>query len=171
MRNLVPVFTLLPVLAAGAGCFSAEIDAPEICLSGLTVPFVPEAYGMPAEKALSSDDLGVPDGDDVDLAVMVKGVGIAPTEGVSDMDFVDALTMSAAPADAASGLPEVLVVDMGAGNHTSDGAMYAEPTDRVDIGPHLRAGDVLLRVAISGDLPDYMWQTSMDLCVHAKAKY
>lgn len=170
MRALVSPLSLL-FLAAAPACVSAEIDAPEICVGGMELPFRPEAYGTTTEDSISGDDLGVPDSDSLDLVVIVRSVAITPTEGVSDLDFLSSLSVRAASAEPDSGLDEVMLIQMDGGDHMDDGSMFAEPTQPADIADHLRAGEVVFRVDIDGALPDTMWMTDMDLCVHAVANY
>jgi hypothetical protein len=175
MRTLFPVLGLFPALLLASGCepmlLSAEIDAQEICVSGLTVPFAPSGYSGDTDSPISGEDLGFPDSDNFVVDVRVLSVGMTPAEGVTDLEFLDALSVSAAPADPASALPELMLIEMDEADHTSDGAMYAESANPADIADHLREGDVFFRFALSGDLPDEVWMADMDLCVHAVARY
>lgn len=176
MRTITSLFGLLPVIVLGAACdqpmlFSAELDAPDICIGGMRVPFPPSGYAGNTEHPISGEDLGMPDGDGYDLDVTVHAVGITASSGVDDLDFLDALTVTAVSADPATGLPELMLVEMDDADHTGDGAMYAEPAHPANIATHLRAGDVFFRLDLSGDLPDTLWEADMDLCVHAVASY
>ncbi len=171
MRNLFSVCGLLPVLALGAGCFSAKIEAPEVCLGGLAVPFPPDSFDAATEDTISADDLGVPDDEDVDLKVHVRSLAFAPMTGVGDLSFLDTLAVHAAPADPASELHAVALVEMDDANMMEDGSMYGEPQDPVDITEHLRAGEMLFRIDAAGDRPDVMWMAEMELCVEAVARY
>ena len=176
MRITKSLLGLVPVLGLAAGCsdpvlFSAEIDAPEICISGLRVPFPPSNYEGNTDSPISGQDLGMPDSDAFDLDVTVRAVGITPVSGVRDLEFLDALTVSAVPADPSSGLPELMLVEMDEADHMPDGAMYAEPEAPANIATHLEAGDVFFRFGLSGQLPDTVWEADVDLCVHAVASY
>lgn len=173
-RTLAPFLGIVPVLVLG-GCepvyFSAKLDAPSVCLNGFAFSFAPSGTSAVSEDMMSGDDLGVPDWNDLELDVMVMGVALAPTAGVSDLGFVEALSVRAAPADQASDVPEIMVVDMDGADLMSDGRLYAEPESPVDIAPHLRGGDVVLKIDVAGDLPAGAWESDLDLCVHAKARY
>ena len=175
MRNLIPVCGPLAVLALGAGCdpalFSAKIDAPEVCLGGLAVPFPPDGEDVASEDTISADELGVPSGDDIDLTVNVRSLALAPMSGVSDLRFLDLVSVRAAPADPASQLHSVGLVEMDATSMMEDGSMYAEPPAPVDISEHLRAGELLFRIDATGDQPDFLWMAEMELCVEAIARY
>ncbi len=175
MRNVFSVLSLVPLLTLAAGCepalFSAEIDAPEICISGLSVPFPPSGYTGDTDSPISGDDLGFPDSDGFEIDVKVLSVGITATDGVEDLEFLDTLSVSAAPADAATDLPELMLIEMDEADHTSDGAMYSRAAQPANIADHLSAGDVFFRFALTGDLPDVVWHADMDLCVHAVASY
>lgn len=176
MRITKSLLGLVPVLGLAAGCsdplsFSAEIDAPEICISGLRVPFPPSDYQGNTDSPISGQDLGMPDSDAFDLDVTVSAVGLTPISGVRDLGFLDALTVSAVAADPASALPELMLVEMDEADHTPDGAMYAEPEAPANIAAHLESGDVYFRFGLSGELPDTVWEADVDLCVHAVASY
>jgi hypothetical protein len=175
MRTLLSALALLPALGLAAGCdpvlFSAEVDAPEICISGLRVPFPPSGYTGSTDHPIAGEDLGFPDGDDFEIDVSVRSVGIIPTVGVDDLSFIDALSVRAVPADPASDLGDLMLVEMNDANHMNDGSMYAEPREPANIADHLRGGDVLFKFDLAGDLPDVLWETEMDLCVHAVARY
>ncbi len=175
MRTLIPIFGLLPSLVLASGCdpvlFSAELDAPDVCIDGYRLSFPPLGMEASSENTMSTDDLGLPDTDGIDLNVSVLSVGFAPTAGVEDLGFVHALSLRATSADQASSLPDVMVVDMDAADVTTDGGLYSEPETPVDIASQLTRGDVAFRLAVAGDLPDLAWQTRMELCVHAMARY
>jgi hypothetical protein len=176
MRIIKSLLGLVPVLGFAAGCdqpvlFSAEIDAPDICISGLRVPFPPSDYHGNTDSPISGQDLGMPDADAFELDVTVRAVGITAVSGVSDLGFLDALTVSAVAADPGSALPELMLVEMDEADHTADGAMYAEPETPANIATHLEAGDVFFRFGLSGQLPDTVWEADVDLCVHAVASY
>lgn len=175
MRTLITISSLLATAVFASGCdpvlFSAEVDAPEICISGLRVPFPPSGYTGNTDHPISGESLGFPDSEDLELDVSVRSVGIAPTVGVDNLDFLDGLSVSAVPVDLNSDLDEVMLVEMSDADHVGDGSMYAEPEQPVNIADHLRGGDILFKFDLSGDLPDFVWETEMDLCVHAKASY
>lgn len=171
MRTLFSVFGLVAALPIGAGCLSAKIDAPEVCLGGLAVPFPPDSFDVVSEDAISADELGVPDGDDVELTVNVRSLALAPMEGVSDLRFLDLVNVRATPADPASALQAVELVQMDATSMMEDGSMYGEPPSPVDISDHLRAGELLFRIDATGEQPEIMWMAEMELCVEAVARY
>ena len=171
MRITMSVCGLLPVLALGAGCLSAKIDAPQVCLGGLAVAFPPDSFEAASEDTISADDLGVPDDEDVDLKVHVRSLAMAPMTGVGDLSFLDTMSVHAAPADPASALQAVALVEMDSANMMEDGSMYGEPPAPVDITDHLRAGEMLLRIDAAGDRPDFTWMAEMELCVEAVARY
>jgi hypothetical protein len=171
MRTLLSVFGLAAALPLGAGCLSAKIDAPEVCLGGLAVPFPPDSFDVVSEDTISADELGVPDGDDVELTVNVRSLALAPMEGVSDLRFLDLVSVQAAPADPASALQAVELVQMDATSMMEDGSMFGEPPSPVDISDHLRAGELLFRIDATGERPEIMWMAEMELCVEAVARY
>lgn len=174
MRNLNTVCGALPALLLAAGCFSAKIDAPEVCLGGLALPFPPNSASsdVATEDTISADDLGVPEDEDLDLTVNVRSLAMASmSDEVSDLGFFDLVTVHAAPADPASELQAVALVEMDGDSMMEDGSMYGEPPSPVDISDHLRAGELLFRVDASGDRPDFMWMAEMELCVEAVARY
>jgi len=169
MRKFVPFCGALTILALSAGC--AKIEAPEVCLGGMAVPFPPDTFDVATEDAISADELGVPDDDSVDLTVNVRSVALAPMSGVDDLEFLDRVTVHAAPAAPDSALPELALVEMDAASMTEDGSMYGEPAEPVDISEHLRDGEVLFRIGATGKGPDSMWMAQMELCVEAVARY
>ena len=175
MRIPIPMFGLLPALALASGCepvlFSAKLDAPDVCISGYRLSFPALGIEASTENTMSSEDLGIPDSDGIDLDVFVMAVGFTATSGVGDLRFLDALSVRAGSTDQASSLPDVMMVEMDAADLTTDGAMYSEPQTPVDIAPHLTDGEVAFRLAATGDLPDVAWEGSMELCVHAMARY
>ena len=171
MRTLLSVFGLVAALPLGAGCLSAKIDAPEVCLGGLAVPFPPDSLDVVSEDTISADELGVPDGDDVELTVNVRSLALAPMEGVSDLRFLDLVSVHAAPADPASALQAVELVQMDATSMMEDGSMFGEPPSPVDISSHLRGGEILFRIGATGEGPEFMWMAEMELCVEAVARY
>lgn len=171
MRITISVCGLLPVLALGAGCLSAKIEAPEVCLGGLAVPFPPNSFDVASEDTISADDLGVPDDEDADLTVHVRSLRMAPMSGVGDLTFLDTMNVHAAPADPASELQAVALVEMDSANMMEDGSMYGEPPSPVDISDHLRAGELLFRIDATGERPEIMWMAEMELCVEAVARY
>ena len=172
MRNLITVCGLLPVVALGAGCMSAKIEAPEVCLGGLTVPFPPGSTDVASEDTISADDLGVPDDEDVDLTINVRSLALASmSDEVSDLSFFDLVNVHAAPADPASALDAVELVQLDATSMMEDGSMYGEPPSPVDISDHLRAGELLFRIDATGERPEIMWMAEMELCVEAVARY
>lgn len=171
MRTLNVFFALSSLLALGAGCFSAELDAPEVCVGGLPLPFPEDAADASTEQAISGDELGMPDSDDFALEVKVRSLAIKPVMGVTDLDFMEAMSVWAAPADPASSLTEVAIVEMASGELQDDGSLRVEPPVPVEIGAHLQAGDVLFNVELAGDRPETSWVAEMELCVHAKARY
>ena len=171
MRTLVTAFGLLPALALGAGCFSAELDAPDVCVGGLAVPFPANSFDAATDETISADDLGVPDSDQLDLRVEVRSLAVAPLVGVTDLDFVSALSVHAAAADPASALPEMPIIDMDAADMQDDGTLFAETPDPVDITDYLLAGDVRFIVNAAGEEPEMDWAAAMELCVHANAHY
>jgi hypothetical protein len=170
MRTLVSTFGPLFALAL-AGCFSADVDVPEVCIGGLAIPVPPASADIEAEDTISADELGVPDSEDFDLGVQVRSVSITPVQGVDDLSFLDHISVIAAPADPGSSLPEVVLIDMDAGDLQADGSLRSEPSPRPELADHLRAGEVLFRVEMAGDRPDHMWMADMELCVHASGSY
>jgi hypothetical protein len=175
MRNLFSLCGSLAVLALGAGCdqslFSAKIEAPEVCLGGLAVPFPPDSFDVASEDTISADELGMPDDENLDLTVNVRSLALTPMAGVSDLGFIDVLNVHAAPADPASQLPWVALIAMDGTSMMADGSMYGEPPSPVDISDHLRSGDILFRIDAAGERPDFMWMAEMELCVDAVARY
>ena len=158
MRTLVSVFGLVSVLALGAGCdpvlFSAELDAPDLCVGGMALPFPPDSFDASTEQTISADDLGVPDDDQLELQVSVTSLHIAPLLGVGDLGFVHSVTVHASAADPTSALSSVSIVEMDAGDMQGDGSLYVEPPAPVDISPYLLAGDVVFTVQAAGERPD-----------------
>jgi hypothetical protein len=175
MRTHFALFGLSSLLALGAGCdpvlFSAELDAPEVCVGGLPLPFPAESIDATTDQAISGDELGVPDSDDLELKVKVRSLALTPVTGVTDLSFMQGLSVWAASADPASDLPDVTIIDMDAGDLQDDGSLYVEPPSPVEIGDHLRAGDVLFTVEVAGDRPEMTWAAEMELCVHANARF
>jgi hypothetical protein len=171
---MVSAFGLLSSLALGAGCdpvlFSAELDAPDLCVGGLALPFPADSFDASTAQTISADDLGVPDNDDIDLQVSVRSLSLAPLVGVDDLGFVQSLSVHAAAADPASALPGVSIVDMDSGEMQDDGSLYVEPPAPVDISAYLRSGDVLFTVEAAGDRRETAWAASMEVCVHANAR-
>jgi hypothetical protein len=171
--RLFPV--LVPALALAAGCdpvlFSAELDAPEVCISGLEVPFPPSGYTGDTDRPINSGMLGVPQSKDFDLNIEVTSIRLAPTSGVSDLDFVHELRVSAVAAGpAAHRGDEVTLIEMDDSSRMDDGSMFAEPEVAPDIADLLMSGDVIFRFDLSGELPDDLWRANMDLCAHAVAQ-
>jgi hypothetical protein len=68
-------------------------------------------------------------------------------------------------------MPEMNVVDMDPADHHEDGSMSVEPDEPADLGPMFARGDILFHVNVTGELPDNLWQTRMELCMHARARY
>jgi hypothetical protein len=170
MRTLVSTFGPLFALAL-AGCFSADIDVPEVCVGGLAIPVPPASTDITAEDTLSADELGVPDSDDIELGVEVRSVSIAAIQGVDDLSFIDQISVIAAPADPGSSVPEVALIAMDGGDLQADGSLRSEPSPRPELADLLRAGEVQFRVEMAGDRPDHRWMADMELCVHASAHY
>jgi hypothetical protein len=102
---------------------------------------------------------------------MVLSFGFAAGEGVDDLDFIDTMNIRAASAEPDSDMPEMTLVDEDPGEHHADGSMSAEPGEPTDMAPMFSRGDVLFLVDVTGELPDTVWQTRMELCMHAKAGY
>ena len=175
MRTLFPVSGLLSLLALGAGCepvlFSAEIDAPEVCVGGLELPFPPSSFDVETEDTISADDLGIPDDEALELALRLRSLSITPMAGVGDLGFLDALIVTATPVDPDSELPELVLIDMDSGDLREDGSLYAEPPSPVEMAHYLRSGDLLFRVEASGERPDFMWAAELELCFDASARY
>ncbi len=172
MRTLLTACGLAAALPLGAGCLSAKIDAPEVCLGGLAVPFPPDSADVATEDTLSADDLGVPDDEDVELTINVRSLALASmSDEVSDLSFFDLVRVQAAPADPASALQAVELVQLDSTSMMEDGSMYGEPPSPVDISDHLRAGELLFRIDATGERPEIMWMAEMELCVEAVARY
>lgn len=176
LRHLA-LAALAPALLLFTACepvyFSARVDVPEMCISGLKVTFPPMTAGATADNTLTADDIGLSELDtvDVDLDVDVLAVGLTPSAGVSDLGFLDTLKVKASSLDDGAELPAVNVIEMDRGDHLGDGAMYAEQAQPVNIATYLRAGQVVFAVDLEGDLPQVEWSTELDLCVHASAGY
>jgi hypothetical protein len=175
MRTLVSVFALLPVLALGAGCdpvlFSAEIDAPAVCIGGMALEFPPGSFDASTDETISADDLGVPDDDQFDLHVSVKSLSLSPLPGAGDLSFVDSVSVHAKAGDPATTLPQVSIGDMDSGDMQDDGSLYLEPPAPVAIGQYLLAGAVVFAVQASGDRPESVSGATMEVCVHANARF
>src|SRR5262245_48022462 len=144
MRSLIPVLGLSSALVLASACdpvlFSAELEIPEVCIGGYQLEFSPvgtEVSGESGKNRLSRDDLGLPDSDSFEIKVRVQGLGVAPTSGVDDLSFIEELKISAAAADDASDVAEVMLVDLDPSDLTSDGALWGEPETPVDISAHL----------------------------------
>ena len=168
---------LAPALLLQTACqpvyFSARVDVPEMCISGLEVSFPPGAAAATADNTLTADDIGLSELDpvNVDLSVNVLAVGLTPDAGVTDLGFLDTLRVKASSLDDSAELPAISVIEMDRGDYLGDGAMYAEQAQPVNIATYLRAGQVAIAVDLEGDLPQVEWSTQLDLCVHAAAGY
>jgi hypothetical protein len=178
LREFPRLLCFLPVISLASGCdpsmFSAQVEAPEICVTGLAFS-VPAAAGEAvADQPLSLADLGLELLGEVAgepaLEVEVLGVGLVPGAGVTNLQFLDALRVRAVATEDLA-LPPLDVVEMNRGDHMSNGAIYAEPEHRVDLARHLRAGGLALAIELEGELPQVAWGSTLELCVQVVASY
>jgi hypothetical protein len=180
--NAIKLTAFVAVLAAAAsGCTpvlaSAEVDAQEVCVSGMTFAFPPsgpaagQMVAVNTDQPMSFGDLasGLPD--DLEFEVQVIEAGLSPTSGVDDLTFLDRLGIAAAPLDPSADMPEVQMVEMGQDDHVDGGGMRAAPAAPVDITALLTQSDVVFGLEIAGSLPDAAWEGALDICVHTRAKY
>ena len=178
MRPFLLLAVFLPALSLSTGCdarlFTAEIQAPEICATGLGFSVPPAISEVVADRPLSLADLGFElpqiDSGDLLLEVAVLGVGVVPDSGVDDLRFLDHLRVQAVPSEG-SALPPLELIQMSPDDHMSDGAIYAEPDGPVDLAEHLRAGAVSLAVDLQGELPEVAWSSALEVCVEVVASY
>jgi hypothetical protein len=180
--NALKLTTLALSLAglAASGCTpvlaSAEVDAQEVCVSGMTFAFPPagpaagQMVAVNTEQPMSFGDLATGLPDDLELEVEVIEAGLSPTAGVDDLTFLDRLGIAAAPVDAVE-MDEVQMVEMDQDDHSDDGGMRAAPVAPVDITALLTESDVVFGLEIQGTLPAAGWEGALDVCVHTRAKY
>ena len=155
--------------------FAAEIESGEICIVDMAVEFpgVPAAPSASIETelqtALGEDDLGIQLSEDLEIDVGVVSVALSPSAGIANLDFVDHMAITVGAAE--SPIPNTLVVSLSKDDRLDDGALYAQPASAVDVSAHIRAGELVLDFAISGELPKASWQATTDLCLSAAAGY
>jgi hypothetical protein len=172
MRNL-SIVALLLLAGCEPALFTAKIDAPLVCVSGMRVTFPQASIEGTSQEPLSASDLGTEVLDSFDFEVEVKEATLRPIGAMEDLDFVDSVGVKIAPVDPDSGLEPLDVLRL---EHAADepSALYDRPTTPIDVTDYVTATaeGVIFSFALDVAEPAAVaWEAEMDLCVHTSAGY
>ena len=162
-------------IALLAGCdatyFSVEIDAQDVCVGNLVVPFLPSQLDGTFTETLSTSDLGFVLADGFDPRVEIFSFELTPIAGVEDLRFIESLLIQMAPESGAEELPVFDLIRMSGTDSLEGGALYTEPEAIVDISTYIAEGELVLSMELAGESPETPWVASLDLCAHTSATY
>jgi hypothetical protein len=174
MPAVLRLSALVAALAV-AGCqpalFAAEVDVPDVCFHGIAVTFPPNGEIAVSSDPLSFSELAGELPDDLDVQIEVLELGLRPTVGVDDLDFVDRVGVQMRAVDPEASIAAMPLVTLGADDHQADGTMRRETDSPIDVTAFLSSTDAVLALDLSGELPPTTWEGEMDLCVHTRASY
>jgi hypothetical protein len=142
---------LLLLALSTAACepvlFSAEIEASEVCISGLEVYFPPSGELATTARPLSAEDLGAAIADQLDFEIDVLEIGLRSDE--KDLSTIEHIGINLTPTDPAAALPN-------------------QP---VDITVYIESSEILFGFQVVDPTATAAWAGTMDLCVHTRGAF
>jgi hypothetical protein len=165
-----PQHLLLVAACAGAFACSAEGSIPDITVteSDLAFEAMPVA-GLNATLTTRFDQPG-----DLDLpefmnpSVHVTGVTITAADGVSDLSFLEGLTVTLDAESPDAPPPEEMAVYARKAGQANTPVLKIDADEKVDVVDHWRTGQAFYEIKLWGTLPDRPW--AIDVAVQFNGK-
>jgi hypothetical protein len=161
---------LLVAACAGSFACSAEGSIPDITVteSDLAFEAMPIA-GLNASLTTRFDhpgDLELPEF--LNPSLHVVGVTITAAEGVSDLSFVDGLTVTLGAASPDAPPAEEMGTYERKTGQTSMRVLNLDADEKVDVVEHWRTGQAYYELTLWGSLPDRPWAVDVSVQFNGK---
>jgi len=169
--------SIVPLLAALAGAcsFSAEADLPEIEITqrGLGMPGVPKGT-IPGDISVSGSftfsSANTAWAKNLNSEIYVRQVAVAATSGLANMDFIKSARMSMEDPAVSESAIEIASYDR-SDEQPSGSVINISMPDPIDITSLWAAKETVMRVQVTGCVPEQKWTVDVTMKLAGKITY
>ena len=169
MRTLA-FLALIPL--AGCSIFAVEGEIPEVCMSFHDRLIEGVEPGDDFVKSFTGDPISALSAFvELDAEIKSATAELTAIDGVTDLAFLESVTVVMRPAGPRAKDTSVSLVDCGdyacASDTLSATLTDVPPAEALDV---LAAGAVEIDVVLAGDLPEHDWVVDLEVCLSGRAR-